>query len=294
MKDYLRVVIPTSLCLLLANCNRIATSIAFIPMSAQFQWAPGVQGLVSSSFLWGYMATQLLAGSLADRYGAKMVMAAGVIWMSLAGFILPVAVSNYSATAGAALSAVLVCRALAGVGAGMIMPSMSSLLASSIPVAQRSSALGGAFTGFHSGNLVGLAATPFLLQMYGWPGAFFVFGACGLPVLLLWQLIVPTPSTAVARSKMVQESRKQAGLSDGPGFWEMLSKPAVLAVVIANFVNHWGYFIYLNWLPAYFNQSLGFDLRSSSMLSFLPWAVMALGSVTSGTVVDRILQSGVL
>ena len=92
--DYLRVVIPTSLCLLLTNCNRIATSIAFIPMSAQFQWASGVQGLVSSSFLWGYMATQLLAGSLADKYGAKKVMAAGVIWMSVAGFILPLAVSS--------------------------------------------------------------------------------------------------------------------------------------------------------------------------------------------------------
>ena len=30
-----------------------------------------VQGLVQSGFLWGYMATQMIGGSLADKYGGK-------------------------------------------------------------------------------------------------------------------------------------------------------------------------------------------------------------------------------
>eukprot|EP00951_Prasinocladus_malaysianus_P001709 scaffold12053_cov37-Prasinocladus_malaysianus.AAC.2 len=38
---------------------------------------------------------------------------------------------------------------------------------------------------------------------------------------------------------------KKAG---GPGILQMLSKPAVWAIVVVNFINHWGYFIYLNWL----------------------------------------------
>ncbi len=38
---------------------------------------------------------------------------------------------------------------------------------------------------------------------------------------------------------------------------ELLSLPAVWAIVVANFVNHWGYFIYLNWMPSYFSQALG-------------------------------------
>ena len=31
-----------------------------------------VQGLVQSGFLWGYMATQMIGGSLADKYGGNL------------------------------------------------------------------------------------------------------------------------------------------------------------------------------------------------------------------------------
>lgn len=73
--------------------------------------------------------------------------------------------AGVASAAGGTLGAVMICRAAVGLGEGVILPSMSSLLAVSIPPSQRSSALGNAFTGFHAGNLVGLAATPFLLQV---------------------------------------------------------------------------------------------------------------------------------
>lgn len=36
-----------------------------------------IQGLIQSAFLWGYTATQLLGGALADKYGGRAVIAAG-------------------------------------------------------------------------------------------------------------------------------------------------------------------------------------------------------------------------
>lgn len=48
-----------------------------LPIAQELGWAPGVQGVVQSAFLWGYLATQLLGGTLADKYGgAPLVLAA--------------------------------------------------------------------------------------------------------------------------------------------------------------------------------------------------------------------------
>lgn len=66
------------------------------------------------------------------------------------------------------------------------------------------------------------------------------------------------------------------------GTLQLLSSKATWAIIVVNFVNHWGYFIYLNWMPSYFVKALGFNLRASSFLSFLPWTVMAVGSSAAG------------
>ena len=52
------------------------------------------------------------------------------------------------------------------------------------------------------------------------------------------------------------------------------------------------YFIYLSWLPTYFLEVHGLNLRNSSALAFIPWLVMALGSSLSGILADRWLAQG--
>ena len=52
------------------------------------------------------------------------------------------------------------------------------------------------------------------------------------------------------------------------------------------------YFIYLSWLPTYFLEVHGLNLRSSSALAFIPWLVMAIGSSLSGILADRWLARG--
>lgn len=131
-------------------------------------------------------------------------------------------------------------------------------------------------------------------------------------------------STPVALQVQVQgRAITRASLGD------LLSSPAVLAIVAVNFVNHWGYFIYLNWMPSFFYkvpwrfpgccvgacmagtqlhcvcvytcaaccqymhcpvQALGLDLKASSFLSLLPWVVMAVGSSAAGLLADALVR----
>ena len=55
-------------------------------------------------------------------------------------------------SAGWALPAVLACRALVGLGEGVVMPAMNTIMATRVPAAWRSSALGVVYSGFHAGR----------------------------------------------------------------------------------------------------------------------------------------------
>jgi hypothetical protein len=56
----------------------------------------------------------------------------------------------------------------------------------------------------------------------------------------------------------VQTEALTAGITSAPpekapvGVVQLLRSSAVWAIIVVNIVNHWGYFIYLNWIPSYF------------------------------------------
>lgn len=73
-----KIAAPLALALAVCNMDRICLSVAMVPLAAELQWAPARQGLVQSAFLWGYMATQLLGGWAADKYGGRSVFSGRV------------------------------------------------------------------------------------------------------------------------------------------------------------------------------------------------------------------------
>lgn len=141
-----------------------------------------------------------------------------------------------------------------------------------------------------AGNLLGLLLSPLILINFGWRALFYTFGLCGIPLLLLWMAVVPgkdvpgilqqqeaslktTPTTpppaasaaaaaAVAAAggerEVSEEQQASKDVSSSSGadvtIWQLLSSRATWAIILVNIVNHWGYFIYLNWMPTYFNQ----------------------------------------
>ena len=91
--------------------DRVIIAIAIIPMAADFGWSAEEQGRVLASFFVGYLLTQLAGGWLAQRFGGKVVLGAGVVFWSLFTLLTPVA-------AAGGLTALIVTRVLMGVGEG--------------------------------------------------------------------------------------------------------------------------------------------------------------------------------
>lgn len=121
------------------------------------------------------------------------------------------------------------------------------------------------------GNLLGLLLSPFILMTLGWRALFLVFGVLGAPLLAVWLATVPDapagaqqqaqqqpqtqpPAAAAGGGLQQQAAGGKGGGGGGVTLGKLLSHPATWAIVVVNFVNHWGYFIYLNWMPTYFSK----------------------------------------
>lgn len=171
-----------------------------------------------------------------------------------------------------------------------MLPSMSALVATKVAPALKARALGTVFTGFHCGNLVGLAVSPAIIAAHGWSALFLSFGFLGAPLLALWQLAMPrtTPAAPPAASSASAVAASGGGRQKA-SVGAFLRHPAVLAIAVANFVNHWGYFIYLSWIPSFFSSMYGLDLQRSSFMAFVPWIAMAVGSSAAGVLADALV-----
>ena len=286
--------------LMLCNADRVIMSVAGVPLAAANGWGERAVGLVQSSFLWGYALTPLIGGVLADRYGGKIVLGFGIAVWSLATLVTP-----FVATSGS-LGALLAARAVMGLGEGVALPCMNNVISRWVPKTERSRAVAVSMGGFQSGSMIGLLAAPALLAYGGIPGPFILFGTLGLVWAVIWNFVA---TTYPKESKMVN-AEELSYIVDNPGgaltaldqqtvaekktpppFKLLLSKAPTWACIIANFVNNWAIFILLAWMPLYFKQVVGLNLREAAWFSALPWATMAASGVVAGTLADNLINS---
>ena len=58
-------------------------------MFQEYQWSTGTQSQILSSFFWGYVITQIPAGQLAQRFGAKILLTGSLFVASLFTILTP-------------------------------------------------------------------------------------------------------------------------------------------------------------------------------------------------------------
>lgn len=163
-------------------------------MAEQFNWDKSYQGVILSTFFFGYAATQVLGGQLADKYGGKVVLASAVTLWSLFTAAIP-------AAAAAGSFPLLATRVMLGVGEGVAFPAIHTLIARNVPVGAQSTAVGVVTAASYMGTALAFGVSPWLISTYGWPSVFYVFAALALLWLPLW--------LPVSEQKLV--SRKNSG-----------------------------------------------------------------------------------
>ncbi len=279
--------LATALCYI----DRVNISIAIIPLAREQGYDAAAKGLVLSSFFWGYLWLQLLGGWMADRFGGKRVLAAGVALWSLATCLTPPAASLSFGT-------LLAMRALLGAGEALNFPAVHSIAARWTIGSERARAISLHFSGVAFGTIVALLVSPMIVIAFGWQSVFYISGALGLVWLVAWQIKAangPEESHGISPDELaliMAERAAEVDLADRIPWGRIFRERAVWAIVIAHLCNNFGFYIILLWLPSYLSRTFGVPMEQLGALSVVPWIVAFVMQNTSGWFADRLHQRG--
>ncbi|GLX15892.1 MFS transporter [Pseudomonas straminea] len=140
-------------------------------------------GALGSYALFGMMFGALLFGSLADKIGRKKGIAICFALFSVATIVNGFA-SNPTEFG--------ICRFIAGLGCGGLMPNAVALMNEYAPKKLRSTLVAVMFSGYSLGGMLSAGVGIFMLPRFGWESMFF---AAALPLLLLPVILYYLPES---------------------------------------------------------------------------------------------------
>ena len=291
------LVFMTVLAVYICMIDRIAISIAIIPMAEDNGWSPTVQGAVMSAFFLGYVTLQIPAGYLSDRFGGKWVLGLGVLFWSLFTLLTP-------ASAALGITVLLACRFLMGVAEAVTWPSIYSLYSRWVHPDRRASAVGLMNSGISGGAVIALICTPWLISVWSWQGAFYLYGVLGILWFAVWG---PRARSRPAKPTQWEEAESgtaptSAGSPQSDSapdthyprltVGRMLRSRAVWALAIAHICINWSLYLVLSWFPTFVNRELGADLQLAGFLALAPTIVSLIMAPLAGRMFDRLVAKG--
>ena len=176
---YYTVVLFCFAAVFISYIDRTNMSVAAIAMKEQFGWTETTKGVVLSSFFVGYLLLQVVSGTLANRYGGKIVLGIAVVWWSAFTVLTPPA-------ALLSLPALIAARVALGLGEAAVFPASINMIGRWVPAEHRSRAVSLVSSGLSIGTVFALPVTGWLVRDHGWPMPFYLFGIVGLVWAVFW------------------------------------------------------------------------------------------------------------
>jgi ACS family hexuronate transporter-like MFS transporter len=187
--------------------DRQALALVGTQIKGEFKLSNLDFGWVLAAFSMSYALFQVPAGYLVDRSNVRWTYAGAVAWWSAAGM---------AAAFSPSLAALMVLRAVLGMGESFNWPCALRVTGTILPPADRS--LGNGI--FNSGAAVGAVVAPLIVtpvaHRYGWRTAFFIVGCLGFAWVVLWLVSVrgrPAQAFAGRRRTVADSTAPVAELS---------------------------------------------------------------------------------
>ena len=252
----------------------------------QLHWTNAEFGMVNSAFQGAYGVSLLIFGWLIDKYGTKIGYAISIAAWSLAamGHALVGSVGGF-----------LWARVALGLGEGGNFPAAIKATAIWFPKKERALATSLFNSGANVGAILAPAIVPWLAFKFGWQSAFLAAGAIGFLWLFLWMPWFETPDKKPALSKeelaWIQSDREEVQAQKIP-WGQLLGYRQTWGFILPKLITDPVWWFFLIWLPDFFKQTRGLDIKKSWVLLVTIYSIVTVLSIAGGWVTGHLAKRG--
>jgi ACS family hexuronate transporter-like MFS transporter len=252
----------------------------------QLHWTNAEFGMVNSAFQGAYGVSLLVFGWLIDKYGTKIGYAISIAAWSLAamGHALVGSVGGF-----------LWARVALGFGEGGNFPAAIKATAIWFPKKERALATSLFNSGANVGAVLAPAIVPWLAFKFGWQSAFLTAGAIGFLWLFLWMPWFETPDRKLALSSKelawIQSDGAEVQSKKIP-WGQLLGYRQTWGFILPKLITDPVWWFFLIWLPDFFKQTRGLDIKKSWVLLVTIYSIVTVLSIAGGWVTGHLAKRG--
>ncbi|XP_068914548.1 sialin-like [Tenebrio molitor] len=259
-----------------------------------YDWDEYTQGVILSSFFWGYLISHVPGGVLSQQFGGKNVMGTGLLISAILTLIFPWLIQRSRGTIGI----VIVARVVMGMGQGVLYPAINAILGQWVPARERAGIASVTYAGAHLGTVFTNVVSGFLISTTkDWASVFYLFGCLGLVWNFLWMLLcysypdLHPCMTDKEREFLLEELGERVDSDTKTIPWrDILTSMPVWSLIVGQWGHDWGWYVVSTDLPKYMHSVLRFNIAENGLWSSLPFLIMGFMTIAFGHSSDWLIN----
>jgi MFS family permease len=265
---YLSTLVSLALGWSVIYADRLSISPLMNIIKSEFGLTYSEVGLIVSIYFIAYVAFTIPATLFAEKYGYKRVMIISLLFsavsLGLAGIF------------GYTYSILTLFIAMHGMGAGAYYPTSFKIATDLSPKERRGFSSAITSSGMALGTILGLVISgPILAYLSNWQTMLLILAVPTAGAALL--MITTVPSERFSKKNTVNFST----------FGNLIRQKKFLLLCMAMFCSLYGYWVILTWGPTYLQETRGFSILASGLLTALFAAVAIPSSILIGKFSDK-------
>ncbi len=250
-------------------------------------WTNEQFGWVNSAFQLSYGLGLLGFGWFVDRFGTKL------------GYAVSITAWSFAAASHALVGSVggfIAARGALGLGEAGNFPSAIKAVALWFPKRERAFATSIFNAGTNAGALVAPAIIPWMAFRWGWQSTFIAAGVAGLLWLFLWIPFYNVPEKSkhlhAAELDLILSDKEVEKPQDKIPWSSLLRYRQTWSFIIAKFLTDPVWWFFLIWLPDYFNQTRGLQIKKSWIHIVTIYGIVTVLSIFGGWITGYLTRNG--